>query len=382
MTTVLIAGAVAARPRAGGHATAFLQWVLGFRALGYETWFVDRMPAGGCTDDAGRPCPPVESRQWAYLRHVCESSGLAGRFVLLADGECLGATREELRCAARDAVLLNVNGYLDDEDLLDAAGVRAYVDIDPGFPQLWLDHGLHDAFADHDAFITVGERIGEPDCLIPTGGRTWITTPPPVFLRAWPQRPPVATGRITTVATWRGPFAPIEHDGVRYGLRVHEFRRFVTLADLVDARFELALDIDPADGPDIERLRTHRWHLVDPVAVASDPNVYRSYIQRSTAELCVAKELYVRMRSGWVSDRSVCYLASGRPVIAQDTGWRARYGGDEGLVAFSDLDEAVEAVGDVLENYERHGKAARELAADCFATGTTLPRLLERLGVK
>jgi hypothetical protein len=192
----------------------------------------------------------------------------------------------------------------------------------------------------------------------------------------------VATDPITTVATWRGPFAPIEHDGVRYGLRVHEFRRFVALAELVDAPFELALDIDPADGDDIERLRTHGWRLVDPVAVAFDPNAYRSYVQHSSAELCVAKELYVRMRSGWVSDRSVCYLASGRPVIAQDTGWRARYGGDEGLVAFSDLGEAVEAVGDVLENYERHGKAARELAADCFATTTTLPRLLERLGVR
>jgi hypothetical protein len=380
MTTFLVAGSVAARPGCGGHAAAFLQWVLGLRALGHDVWFVDRMPPGSCTDDDGRPCLPVRSRQWAYLEHVCEAERLTGRYVLLADGECLGAPVGAVRHAARGAVLLNVNGYLEDEDILNAVSQRVYVDIDPGFAHFWLEHGLHDAFAGHDTFVTIGERVGQPDCPIPTNGRSWITTPPPVYLPAWPRRPPMAADLLTSVATWRGPFAPVEHDGVRYGLRVHEFRRFVELARRIRARLEIALDIDPADAADIEMLTTHGWHLVDPVAVACDPRAYARYLRRSAAEFCVAKEIYVRTRSGWVSDRSICYLASGRPVIAQDTGWSARYGSSEGFVAFDELDDAVDAARDVLADYERHSKAAYEIAADCFSTTTVLPRLLDALG--
>ena len=178
----------------------------------------------------------------------CESAGLSGRFVLLADGECLGATREQLRCAARNAVLLNVNGYLDDEELLNAACLRGSWTSTRVSRSSGSNMDCTTRSAGHDAFVTVGERIGEPDCLIPTGVDHDATACLPSCMA---RRPPVVTDRITTVATWRGPFAPIEHDGVRLALRVHEFRRFVARAELVDVHFELGrLDIDPADAAD------------------------------------------------------------------------------------------------------------------------------------
>ena len=369
-TRILVAGAIAARPHRGGHAAALLQWAMGFRDLGYDTWFVDRLPPGTTTDPA-------------WLGHVMDTPGLRRRYVLLDGDECIGRTRRDLMAFAHDAVLFDINGFLADDDVLGSVSRRVYVDVDPGFPQLWHALGTHDAFSRHDAFVTVGANVGSPASIIPGCGRTWIATPPPVYLPWWPSTPRPATDLVTSVAMWRGPFAPVDYRGERYGLRVHEFRRFVDVAARVDARCELALDIDPvADATDVERLHAHGWHLVDPQVVAPDPFAYRAYLRRSVAELCVAKELYVKANTGWVSDRSACYLASGRPVVAQDTGWRTQYGGTEGLVAFADADEAVDALREVLADYERHAKAAVTLAHDCFASTVVLPALLDRLGLR
>ena len=218
--TVVVAGALAQRPGIGGHAWVFRNWLAGFAAAGADVVFVDRLePAMLADPDA----PPETTVQWRWLCGVMDGAGMDGRYALLFDHgrRCLGLDRADLERRARGAVLFNVMGYLDDEALLAAAARRVFVDIDPGFPQLWRELGLHDAFAGHDAFVTVGQNIGRPGCTVPTGGVEWIPTLPPVDLAAWPAAavPARHAGRLTSVCTWRGPFGPVVHDGVTYGLR-------------------------------------------------------------------------------------------------------------------------------------------------------------------
>ena len=347
----------------------FLQYLLGFRRLGWDVLFIDRSVGD---DPAGV----------AYLARVMRRFGLEDDWaVVAADGAVVNLSRSEVERRLRgSAFLLNVMGYLDDEDLLAAAPRRVFLDIDPGFGQMWKALGLHDLFAGHDDHVTIGENVGRAGCRVPTGGLTWITTKQPVVLDEWPATPGRA-GRFTTVASWRGPFGPIEYEGEAYGLRVHEFRRIVGLPARVDATFEVALDIHDADAADIRLLDDSGWTRVDPLAVAGDPDAYRAYVQGSGAELMVAKNLYVRAGSGWFSDRSICYLASGRPVLAQDTGLDGVVPSGDGLVLFSDLDGAVAGAEDVLARYDHHAKAARALAEDVFDSDVVLGRLLAELGV-
>jgi hypothetical protein len=256
-------------------------------------------------------------------------------------------------------MILNVMGFLTDGQILEAAPLRVFLDIDPGFPQLWREQGLADVFNGHDAFVTIGENIGEPHCTIPTCGIDWITTPQPVVLSDWFA---AASGgeAFTSVVSWRGPFGPLEHDGRRHGLRVHEFRKFVDLPRRAQATFELALGIDPAD----------------------DPSSYQNYIRSSRAEFLVAKNMYVETRSGWISDRSLCYLASGKPVLMQDTGVGSRYPTGTGLLTYRTVDEAVEGIARINRDYLDHVQAARRIAEEHFDSDKVLTRLLLRLGVR
>jgi hypothetical protein len=171
----------------------------------------------------------------------------------------------------------------------------------------------------------------------------------------------------------------VEFEGETYGLRVHEFRRFLDLPKDTGADFEIALDIHDADVADLRAIEDGGWRVRDPREVAGTPSDYRRYVQQSSGELLVAKNMYVRARSGWFSDRSICYLASGRPVIAQDTGLAGLFPLDTGLLAFSSYDEAKDAVARVQGDYPTHARAARELAEDVFASDTVLRSLLDRV---
>ena len=379
--SIVVAGSLVQKPRQGGHTWVFLQYLLGFRRLGWEVLFIDRLGAEQCVDAAGRQCRPAASANVRFVVDLMERFGLTGSYaVLLDDGATIGLPRAEVvertRCSA---LLLNVMGFLDDEALLGAGSKRVFLDIDPGFGQMWHALGLADPFRGHELFVTIGENIGQPDCAIPTCGLDWITTPQPIVLAEWPVRE--GGDRFTSVASWRGAYGPVEYGGTTYGLRVHELRKFAVLPRLTGQAFELALDIHPAETSDLALLDLHGWSLVDPKAVAGDPWSYRAYIQGSRAELMVAKQMYVRANSGWFSDRSICYLASGKPVVAQDTGFSRRYPADAGLLAFSTLDEAAARVEQVTREYDRHAHAARHLAEAYFDSDVVLPRLLARLGV-
>lgn len=376
---VVVAGSLAQKPGYAGHTWALAQYAIGFRDLGFDVLFLDRIESALCVDNAGRPCQPRESVNARYVVEAMREFGLSDRFSLIVDDgrEWIGVGRRQAVEHVRDSVfLLNIMGFLKSEELLGAARCRVFLDIDPGFGQMWRALGLSDVFAGHDVHVTIGERIGEPDCEIPTGDLTWITTPPPVVLDRWPVVE-ARSRRFTTVASWRGAYGPVEYKGKTYGLRVHEFRKFVDLPRRSGQHFELALDIHPGERPDLERLVAGGWQLVDPARVAPDFLSYREYIQGSGAEFMVAKNMYVETRCGWMSDRSLCYLASGRPVLAQDTGWTALYPSEAGLVPFTTLDEAAAAARDVVANHGRHARAARAVAEEVFDSRKVLTRLAE-----
>jgi len=368
---ILLSGMVAGDPHQGGATWAVLQYVAGLEELGHEVLLVEPVPMESL-DPAGEvvgyfgQLPLIEGRA-ALLGRETEST--------------VGVPYAELLEFARDAdLLLNISGMLRDERLLEPIPVRAFLDLDPGFNQVWEATGAEMGFDLHTHFATVGVRIGSEDCPIPTFGHDWIPTLPPVSLAHWPAADaPPQRDAFTSVGHWRS-YGSIEHEGVHYGQRAHALRGLIDLPRRSDSRFDLALGIHPDEVDDLQALRENGWNLLDPYDVAGSPGDYAAFVRGSSAELCIAKSGYVNSRSGWFSDRSACYLASGRPVVALGTGFEGRLPVGEGLLSFATTSEAAAAVAEVVSNPIRHARAARELAAEHFASGKVLPPLLERIG--
>ena len=376
-----MAAALAQQTAYGGHVWALLQYVLGYERMGWDVLFVDRLDRDLCVDRSGRRCRPESSQQAKDFARQMRAFGLLDKSALLVDGRSIvGVAKSTLIDRTRGAAfLLNVMGYLDDDDLLAAAPRRVFLDIDPGFAQMWRELGLADTLSGHDVFVTVGENIHGQGSRIPDCGLKWITTAPPVVLDLW-SGPKDSREMFTTVGAWRGPYGSVRYDGRTYGLRVHEFRKFAELPRRVGGGLEAALDIDPADESDRVDLCAGGWSIVDPRRLAGEATTYRRYIHESMGEFMVAKNMYVQTRGGWFSDRSACYLAAGKPVVAQDTGWTQNHPAGEGLLSFSTLEEAATAIEDVRSDYRRHADAARGLAESEFGSERVLERLAMRVG--
>ena len=362
---------IATTPRQGGATWAVLQYLLGLRALGCDVYFVEPVTAA----------VSVESIQ--YCAAVMRRFELDDRWSLLgADGQAVaGLARDELHAVARRAeILLNISGMLTQGDLLAAVSRRVYLDLDPAFAQLWHSAEGIDMHLDaHTHFVTVADAIGRLDCPIPDCGRSWLPTLPPVVLREWPMAGPIAHEAFTTIGHWRG-YGSIVHEGVHFGQKAHSLRRFVELPARTPERFLLALAIDPGEQDDVAALAGNGWALVDPADVAPTPDDYWRFVQGSRAELGVTKSGYVVSGSGWFSDRSACYLASGRPVVAQDTGFGRRLPTGAGLFAFSDTDDVLAAAVEIRSDYERHRAAARAIAEEYLDADRVLRSLLDRVG--
>jgi hypothetical protein len=338
---ILVAGMVAADPHQGGATWAVLQYVLGLQELGHDVWLVD--PAVP-TREAERYFDGLDLGPQAFF------------------GPYGGPIPE---------ILVNVSGMLRDERILEQTPIRVYLDLDPVFNQLWHAQGIDAGLEEHTHYATVGLRV-------PSTGHEWIHTLPPVVLARWPVATRVELDAFTTVANWRG-YGSIEHEGVRYGQKAHSLRPFLDLPKLTTERFALALDIHP-DEPDLVSLREHGWELLEPRQAAGTPEAYASFVRGSKAELGIAKEGYVVGHCGWFSDRSAVYLASGRPVVAQDTGFGEALPTGAGLFAFSETDEVLAAVEALRADYGRHARAARAIAEEYLDSRRVLSRLLQEAG--
>jgi hypothetical protein len=344
---------VAGDPGQGGASWAVLQYVLGLQRLGSDAHLVEPVP---------HPSPETTS----YFHAITTRFGVHGE--LLA------------RPAAQKDfdVVLNISGLLDPESIA-GIPIRVYIDLDPGFNQLWHQDGIDMRFDGHTHFVTVGQAIGLAGCDVPTHGLNWIGTFPPVVLDEWPRANDVHSDALTTVANFRA-YGTIERNGVRYGQKVHSLRNLLDLPRRANERFVLAMNVHPDERQDLAALEEAGWQVVDPTIVAGTPDAYRCFIRGSLAEIGIAKSGYVASRCGWFSDRSACYLASGRPVVAQDTGFSQFLPAREGLFAFDDQDGALGAIAELRSDYSRHARAARHLAEEYFDSDRVLTKLLERVG--
>jgi hypothetical protein len=368
LETIVVAGALAAKPGNGGEAWVRLSWVLGLRRLGFDAWLVEEVDE------------PTAAAGGEFFAATAERFGLAERALLVApDGTTGPLQRSDLGDLAAGAVtLVNVSGNLRDPGLLAAFPRRAYVDLDPGFTQLWHAEGkLGDQLERHESHFTVGLNLGEPDCRIPTAGLRWVPLPPPVLLERWAPVEDPAFDRFTTVGTWRNPLGTLEAGGQTYTLKHQQLRRFAGVPRQSGLPFAIALEIHPDEAAEVAGLKENGWAVVEAASVASDPDAFRDYVRGSGAEFSVAQGVYAEARTGWVSDRTAHYLASGRPAVVQETGIPERFRPEAGMLTFAEPDGAAAAAGEVVASYAHHSRAARAYAERTFDSDSVLTRMLE-----
>jgi len=377
--TILVSGMIAADPWQGGATWAVLQYVLGLGRLGHEVYFIEPIHAKSLRPETGSL---ASSNNAKYFLSVVDDFELRDRAALLLDGtrETVGLSYEQLVRIAKGAdLIINIAGMLTDEALFGPVRTRVYLDLDPAFDQLWhAVQGIDMRFAGHTHFVTIGLAIGRPTCPVPTCGLNWIPTLQPVVLERWSKTERMTHGGLTTIGNWRA-YGSIEFGGVLYGQKAHSLRPLFSLPTETEERFLLALSIHPAETNDLTALAHNRWKLIDPAEVAHTPRDYQRFIQGSKAEFGIAKSGYVLSRCGWFSDRSACYLASGRPVIAQETGFSQHLPVGEGLFSFTSKGDVLEAIATLNHNYETHARTARQIAQDYFDSDKVLQNLLERI---
>jgi hypothetical protein len=411
MPTIVVCGALANKAGNGGAAWTRLSWALGFERLACDVYFLEQIAAATCVDSTGAACDLKRSTNLAFFNRVTDRFGLGGRSALIAESDrtTAGLRWDEIVDLADAAdLLVNISGHLTLDRLKPRFRRRVFLDLDPGYTQFWYAAGTGvERLRDHHFYFTIGENIGRSGCSIPVGGIGWRPIRQPVLLNEWPvidewpqgarasslsterRLHPSTTDdhhvldsmRFTTVASWRGPYGCVAHNGARFGLKAHEFRKFLALPTLSHHTFEIALDVHPADSRDVESLVSNRWKLADPKLVAADPVAFRRYVQTSSAEFSVAQGIYVDTRSGWFSDRTVRYLASGKPALVQDTGFSGNYPVGRGLVPFRTLDEARRGAESITRDYDRHSRAARSIAEEFFDSNTVLRTLLQAVEV-
>jgi hypothetical protein len=401
--SLVVLGTLASNPWAG-MAWMHMQIAAGLKRLGHRVWYFEV--------SSDWPYAPirrskVNDSEYAlpYLAATAESFGLGDSWAYrrgYSDRAWFGLSREKAERLLLDAdVVFNISGAtrLRSEENLEA-GRLVYVGTDPVYHEITFRQGSVRTTAlieEHDDLVTYGENIGNPDCPIPPLPRLKARTRQPVLLDLWQTGPPTRR-EFTTVCNWKQGGRDIEYRGEIYRWsKHHEFLKFLDLPRRAAQPIELAMGladastVRPGSGEAVpalgmtpeERLLldSNDWRLADAHAFTRDPWSYRDYICASRGEFGVARDLNVRLRSGWFSERSACYLAAGRPVITQDTGFGKFLPTGEGLFAFSGMEEILAAFDAVSSDYERHSRAAREIAEDHFRAERVLARLLEDLGL-
>jgi hypothetical protein len=378
--TVLVLHLAGQIPLAG-IAWQALHYVLGLRRLGYDVWYIE--------DSGANPYDPrqqsiVEDCRYnvGFVKAMMERFDLGDRWAYwdAARDEVHGISKERLRSLYGEAsALFNLCGAtrLREEHL--ACPIRVFIDTDPVFEQVKVAAGNPESLAYlgmHTHLFTYGENLGNPDCPVPMEHFTWKKTRPPVLVDLWDAGCIAAGPYFSSIATWENKGKDIEIAGEVYRWSKHvNFLRFMDTPRSLMQPCRLAIS---APTPEIAaRVSEGGWDIVDPLPVSADMQPYRDYIVASRGELTVAKDIYVRPKSGWFSDRSVCYLAAGRPVITQETGFSKFIETGRGLFPFDSLDEIREAVAQVNADYAKHSIGAIEIAYEFFDADAVLRQLVK-----
>ncbi len=380
---IVVLGIMGCLPVAGtGVAWNTIQHLVGLRRLGYEVYYVEATgiwPYNATTDDCSFPV--------TYISTLLSRFGFQGKWVYVAahsDGRCYGLSELQLQSLyARADAIINLFGgtVLREEHMV--CPVRIYLETDPVVHQLRIANGEQkyiDLVGAHTARFSWGENYGAPDCYVPLERFTYKRTRPPVVLDFWEAPCHPAARRFTTIAHWDQSVKDLEYRGERYSWSKHrEFLNVLELPRRTTQEFALALAID--DPAAVQLLESHGWFVEDAYEVSKTLDSYRHYLWGSRGEFTVAKDMNVRLRSGWFSERSACYLAAGKPVITQETGFSKFLPTGLGLFAFRSLEDILLAVEAINSDYQKHSGAAKEIAAEYFDAEKMLRQLLLDAGV-
>lgn len=379
MAKIVLCGYMIRHP-VPGNMLAFYQYLQGLRQLGHAVTYLETSGwPGACFDPATGLFTDDPAPGMARLMRMLREDGLDDVPVLYvaqeSGRECSGDVSRAAEVAREADLLLNVGGVCWMEEFL-LCRRRALVDMDPLFTQ--LGKFGREADSRYHTCFTYGTNINGPDCTIPSMGIHWHPTVPPVVVERWTGREGwrggVSAAAYTTIANWSA-YGTVEHNGVRYGQKDVEFERLIDLPRRTDARLELAISGAAAEVQ--ARLRTAGWCVRAAADISKDLRAYASYIMDSRGEFSAAKHAYVSTRSGWISDRTVCYLAGGRPAVVQETGASSWLDTSAGCLTFGTLEEAIEQLAAVEGRYDWHARAAADLARRVFDYRVVLPHLLD-----
>ena len=388
---IVVTGLIATYPL-GGVSWDYLQYIQGLHLLGHDVFYLEdtgnwvyNPELGTFTEDCSFNLQyldavltfavgPATRRRWSFRSPI---------------GEYFGLTEREIETVCNQADLfINVSGCCWLRDHYQGCARKLYIDTDPLYTQYQLEAMRRgtatkdqaysvNLIRNHDLFFTFAENISDPSCCIPSCGLTWHTTRQPIVLENWPFTFTPTAPALTTVMSWKNDVALPSIGGETYGGKDVEFLKFMHLPSRVSVTMEIAL----SGAAPFDQLRHNGWQVVNGYEKSSTMEVYQNYLSSSRGEWSIAKNAYVASRSGWFSTRSAAYLALGKPVVVQDTGFRPYYPVGEGLFDFTNLDEAISAIESIESDYRRHCEAARSIAESHFAAGSVLTRLLQQVAL-
>lgn len=372
---IIFASAIGRFP-IGGNAWSDLQYLLGLRALGHDVFYLEECGLESWVYNWQTEQFTTElDYPTNYVRNCLEPLGFANQWIYRAGDRSLGMDIDKFSNTCYKADLMIIRGspisvWRDEYNLPQR---RIYIDADPGFTQINIAGGnseLGNTIEHCDRLFTIGQRLGAEDCPIPTAGRDWLKTLPPVALPYWKWVEDDGT-YFSSIMQWHS-YRPVVYQGVSYGNKDREFLKFIDIPQLTKQAFRIALS-----GGFPHELFQHGWEVIQGWVASFTPESYQRFVQESRAEFGVAKHGYVATKGGWFSDRSVCYLASGRPILVQDTGLSDWLPLGEGIFTFCDQKEAANGIEAINADYERHRYAARRLAEEYFDSDKVLSSLLE-----
>jgi hypothetical protein len=389
---IVVGGFIGLLP-AGGVTWDYIQYPLGLAAMGHDVFYVEDTRLWPVYQEQ-----PSITGNISYLAAVMEAFGLGDRWAYRDEmtSLCYGMTERRVQEVCRSAdVFLNISCSTFLRDEYRSIPVRILLDSDPMFTQVQAlsksgftpgDPGMRELLDGHTHHFTFGQNIGGPDCRVPDCGIRWLPTLQPISLEHWPERPLTSgvAASFTTVMNWAGSRGFV-YGGETWGQKAEEFLRIMDLPSRVP-ELSLVQVVGQTGGTGTAAfpaglVRSHGWTVLNAAEVVADVGAYRRFIQESSGEFSVAKEAYVKARTGWFSCRSACYLATGRPVVTQETGWSRSLPSGTGLLAFDDMEGAADALRRVSADPAAHARAARDIAEEYFRDVRVLGRMLESAGV-